>query len=186
MKMPNTTFDHNSDFIDQLIKGAGRRRRVDQGRYLFHQGDPVGALFIIAEGLVELTRYQRGGPSIILQRAARRTVLAEASIYAEHYHCDGRAAAPSIVYEWPKAAFVKQLQVDGALAGQWAAHLAHAVQAARYRSEILARRTIAERLDGWLAWQGDALPAKGQWKSIAAEIGVSPEAFYRELAKRRA
>ncbi len=86
---------------------------------------------------------------------------------------------------WPKAVFLKRLQADDALSDQWAAHLARTVQAARYRSEILARKTVADRLDGWLAWQGDALPAKGQWKSIAAEIGVSPEAFYRELAKRR-
>jgi len=30
------------------------------------------------------------------------------------------------------------------------------------------------------------LPAKGEWRSLAAAIGTSPEALYRELARRRA
>lgn len=29
------------------------------------------------------------------------------------------------------------------------------------------------------------LPAKGEWKSVAQQIGVSPEALYREIARRR-
>jgi hypothetical protein len=49
----------------------------------------------------------------------------------------------------------------------------------------LSLKTVAERLEGWLIWRGGGLPPKGAWKDIAAEIGVSPEALYRELAKRR-
>jgi hypothetical protein len=29
------------------------------------------------------------------------------------------------------------------------------------------------------------LPSKGEWKALAEDIGVSPEALYRELSKRR-
>jgi hypothetical protein len=29
------------------------------------------------------------------------------------------------------------------------------------------------------------LPPKGEWKSVAEQIGVSPEALYRELSRRR-
>ena len=48
----------------------------------------------------------------------------------------------------------------------------------------LSLRTVAERLDAWIAASG-RYPAKGEWKTVAAEIGNSPEALYRELAKRR-
>ena len=51
------------------------------------------------------------------------------------------------------------------------------------RAEILALKTVAERLDAWIAWH-EQRPAKGKWRHVAEEIGVSPEAFYRELAKR--
>ena len=53
----------------------------------------------------------------------------------------------------------------------------------RLRSEILGMKTVAERLDSWLAF--NPLPPKGQWAATADNIGVSPEALYRELARRR-
>jgi CRP-like cAMP-binding protein len=173
------------DLVEQLIAKADRRRRLDQGAYLFHQSAPVRAVFIIEDGLVELIRHHRNGASIVVQRATRRTVLAEASVYSASYHCDAVAASSSSVFALPKTAFLKHLRDDAAFANLWAAHLAREVQSARYRSEILTRKTVAERLDGWLAWRGNELPSKGQWKSIAGQIGVSPEALYRELAKRR-
>lgn len=175
----------SDDFIERLIARTGRRRSLDPGSYLFHQGAPVRSVFVIEEGLVELTRHHRDGASIVVQRATRRTVLAEASVYSASYHCDAVAESPSSVFALPKAAFLKHLRDDAAFANLWAAHLAREVQSARYRSEILTRKTVAERLDGWLAWRENELPSKGQWKSVAGQIGVSPEALYRELAKRR-
>jgi CRP-like cAMP-binding protein len=175
----------SDDFVEQLIAKARRRRLLDRGSYLFHQGAPVRAVFVIEAGLVELTRHHRDGASIVVQRATGRTILAEASAYSATYHCDAVVVSPSSVFALPKAAFLEHLRNDAAFANLWAAHLAREVQSARYRSEILTRKTVAERLDGWLAWRANELPSKGQWKRIAVQIGVSPEALYRELAKRR-
>ena len=173
------------DVVDYILAQTKTQRTLRQGTNLFHQGDPVRAIYVVEDGLVELTRHQSDGTSIILQRATGRTVLAEASLYSENYHCDGVVTLPARVFEWPKTAFIKRLQDDENFSKLWARHLAHEVQSARYRSEILSRRTVAERLDGWLIWQGNTPPQKGHWKSVAAQIGVSPEALYRELAKRR-
>lgn len=174
------------ELIEQLMAQAGKHRSMGQGAYLFHQSDPICSIFIVENGLVELTRHQRNGTTISLQRAKCNTVLAEASVYSEHYHCDAVAKLPTRVFEIPKTIFLECLQADKEFSYQWAAHLAKEVQSTRYRCEILSRKTVAERLDGWLAGLGgDELPPKGQWKSIAAQIGVSPEALYRELAKRR-
>ena len=74
---------------------------------------------------------------------------------------------------------------DEAFSELWAGYLAREVQAARHLTEILSQKTVAERLDGWLAWQGTAPAFDGKWKDVAVQIGVSPEALYRELAKRR-
>ena len=173
------------DIIKQLIAKADKRRMLDRGSYLFHQNDPVTSVYIVEEGLVELTRHQQEGTSIVLQRATCLTILAEASLYSKVYHCDAVVILPSSVFELPKVAFQKLFREDETFAYLWAAHLAREVQSARFRSEILTRKTVAERLNGWLDWRGGKLPSKGQWKSIAAQIGVSPEALYRELAKRR-
>jgi hypothetical protein len=37
----------------------------------------------------------------------------------------------------------------------------------------------------WLAGHAANLPARGEWRALAGEIAVSPEALYREIARRR-
>jgi CRP-like cAMP-binding protein len=66
-----------------------------------------------------------------------------------------------------------------------ARHLAREVQRARVRLEVLSKRTVRERLDAWLALGDGQWPARGAMVTLAQDIGVSPEAFYREMQRRR-
>jgi CRP-like cAMP-binding protein len=175
--------------IDSIVSVVASRcervRYVEKGAFLFHQGDAVKSVFAVMEGTVELTRFQEGGASLVLQRADSGTFLAEASVYSPFYHCDAIVAETCMISELNRTAFLAILAEQHEIQELWAAHLARQVQSARYRSEILARRKVSERLEGWLTWKDAGLPAKGEWKSVAEEIGVSPEALYRELARRR-
>ena len=175
----------SKNFVEQLVVMAEGQRALEEDCYLFHRDDPVAFLFAVTKGAVELVRPQRDGKLIVLQRATRHTVLAEASLYSRTYHCDAIAASPSIVVTVPRDLVLKRLAEDGVFSQFWSQHLAKEMMEARYRSEILSRKTVAERLDTWLTWRGEGLPAKGTWKDVAKQIGVSPEALYRELSKRR-
>ena len=84
-----------------------------------------------------------------------------------------------------KSAFLDALDKDAGLARALSYLLANSVQAARMRAEIRSLSTVASRLEAWLE-QGNVLPQKGHWQSLAAELSVSREALYRELARRRA
>lgn len=119
-----------------------------------------------------------------LQNALPGAVIAEASAYSTRYHCDAVAAEESVVAGLPKARFLSALADEPALAESWSALLARSVQAARLRSEIRSLPRVADRLDAWLA-EGNALPEKGRWQEMAAELGVTREALYRELSRRR-
>ncbi len=167
-----------------FVSHASKRRRLEKGTYLFHQGDAVKSVFVVVDGCIELTRFQKGGAPLVLQRARPNTFLAEASVYSDTYHCDALVVETSAVSEMKRAAFLSLLADTPRVSELWAAHLAIEVQSARYRSEILARKTVSERLNAWLAWKGGTMPPKGRWKSVADQIGVSPEALYRELANR--
>lgn len=162
----------------------GRERAFAAGESLFHQGDIVRCLYIVRSGTVHLVRHQDDGSALILQRAGQGSILAEASVYSARYHCDARAETDATTWAVSRGDVRNQLARRPELAEAWAGHLAHEVQRARLHAEILSLRTVAARLTAWTAWHGP-LPAKGQWSLIAREIGVSPEALYREVANRR-
>ncbi|WP_372613396.1 Crp/Fnr family transcriptional regulator [Aquicoccus sp.] len=161
-------------------------RSVDlsAGDVLFRSGAPVNDIYLVRAGRVHLCRHSIHGAAMVLQNATAGAVLAEASAYSEVYHCDAVAVERSVLAMVPKARFLRALAEAPALAAAWAATLARGIQAARLRAEIRSLPRVADRLDAWLD-AGMALPDKGQWQDVAAELGVSREAFYRELARRR-
>jgi CRP-like cAMP-binding protein len=155
------------------------------GQHLFHLGDPVRLMYFVVTGMVHLTRTQSDGSMLVLHQAAARSILAEASFCSEHYHCDAVAVSETHALAYAAAEFRANLRSNPDFADVWARHLAHELQIARLHAEILSLKTVAQRLDAWIGWHGGALPGKGEWRTIANEIGVSPEALYREIAKRR-
>jgi CRP-like cAMP-binding protein len=174
----------SGNLIDLLKDFQARKRTLVAGEYLFHLGEPVAALFVVLEGEVHLIRHHVDGGAIILQRASQGEILAEASLFSDLYHCDALARTRIKVQSIPKRELIERLKNAPDFAQAWAAHLAREIQIMRFRSEVLSLKTVASRLDAWLAWQGK-LPPKGEWNEIASQIGVSPEALYREIAKRR-
>ncbi|MGQ0686676.1 Crp/Fnr family transcriptional regulator [Bradyrhizobium sp.] len=175
-----------SDSIEPFLKDlVARRRDFARGQSLFHRGDTVKEVHFVLAGSVHLVRHQDDGSTLVLQRAGPRSILAEASLYSETYHCDAVASAPAQTRTYAKQAFKKLLANSSGLSDVWATYLAQELQSARLRSEILSLKTVAGRLDAWIAWNPGASPGKGEWKLVADEIAVSPEALYRELARRR-
>lgn len=152
---------------------------------LFATGGPVIEMFLVVSGQVHLCRHTVHGATMVLQNAGAGAVLAEASAYSPTYHCDAVAAMKSTVRAIPKSEFLAILANEAGLAAQWSAALARGIQAARLRAEIRSLPKVTDRLDAWLG-EGNTLPEKGHWQELAAELGITREALYRELAQRRA
>lgn len=174
----------SEDFATLLKTLEGRQRSLAPGQYLFHVGEPVAAMFVVLEGEIQLCRHQEDGHVLVLQRAGAGDLVAEASLFSDRYHCDAVATAATRVRHIPKRRLRGRLRSDPDLAAALAAHLAREIQDQRFLNEALSLRTIAARLDAWETWHG-VLPPRGQWKQLARQIGVSPEALYREMARRR-
>lgn len=169
--------------FETIAAMAGEPRRLDAGEKLFHQGDPVRSLFLVSSGAVRLVRYGAAGDAVVLQQARAGEIVAEASVFTAEYHCGAECLSEVAAHAVPVVRFRDQLRSDPAFAEQWMIYLARSVQTARARAEILAARTVDERLARWRAWFGE-LPGKGRRKDLAGEIGVTPEALYRALARR--
>lgn len=172
--------------IEPYLTGSrSRQRRFESGEPVFHRGDPVADMHFVLKGSIHLVRYQSDGSALILQRAEPGSILAEASLYSGTYHCDAVACGAAETRVFAKTSLKKLLVRSPEFSNFWANYLAQELQRTRLRSEILSLKTVAARLDAWIAWNGGNSPEKGNWKFVAGQIGVSPEALYREIANRR-
>src|SRR5579863_4100119 len=171
--------------LSSFLQGLrGKEYAFATGAAVFHLGDPIRLVHFVRRGAIHLVRHQESGEALILQRARAGSILAEASVYSDRYHCDARAETDAMTWAVARKELRRRLEASPEFSQAWARHLAHEVQRARLHAEILSLKTVAARLSAWLAWN-DVLPEKGQWRRIADEIGVSAEALYRELANRR-
>ncbi|MFC3325039.1 Crp/Fnr family transcriptional regulator [Mesorhizobium cantuariense] len=169
----------------ELSKLAEREQKLVADDVLFRVGDPILSLFLVASGELRLTRSLPHGFELTLQRAGAGAVLAEASLFAENYHCEAVATEASVLRVVPRRQLQAALTSDSDLARALIRHLAQEVQRTRTVAEILSLKTVAQRIEAWIVLNDGILPPKGHWRGLASEIGITPEALYRELAKRR-
>ncbi len=170
-----------SDWI-QIFDNAPVREIV-KGAVLFRRDDPVTSMYLIRSGSVALERPLADGATLTLHFATCGMALAEASLFAETYHCDAVARSRAQLAVLPRSKVLSALRHAPDAAMSLIETHAKEIQAQRARIEILRLRRVAERLDAWLDLHGT--PAPGEWINVADQIGVSPPALYRELAKRR-
>lgn len=158
-------------------------RKVALGTALFCRGDLVRSMFLMRSGVIALERPLADGTALTLNFAKAGAAFAEASLFAERYHCDAIVREAAEVAVMSRAAFLSALRANPDSALSLIETHSKEVQSQRARIEILRLRRVAERLDAWLDLNG--APQKGHWSLVADEIGVSPAALYRELARRR-
>ncbi len=170
--------------LEHLSNLRQSERIFEPNQFLFHRVDPVKFMFMIVSGSAHLIRRSANGNALILQRATTGSILAEASLFSTDYHCDAVAASKTVARIMSKPAMQQLFYKDRDFAKAWSTHLAAEVRHARLRAEILSFKTVSEKLDAWIAERGHT-PEKGNWRPVAQEIGVSPEALYREMAKRK-
>ena len=175
----------SDSLVDGLWKLTERKQELEAGDILFRAGDPVRSIFLVASGALRLIRALPHGFELTLQRAGPGAILAEASLFAERYHCDATAIDDAVLRIVPLRRIRTALRDDPPLAAALMRHLAQEVQRARAQAETLSLKTVAERLDAWTTLNDGSPPTKGRWRQVASEIGVTPEALYRELARRR-
>jgi hypothetical protein len=113
-----------SELSDRLDNFVAASRSFAPGELLFARGDTIEWLYIVREGQVHLARYDENGNPAVMQRARSGAILAESSVFAEVYHCDGEAVEPSLVAMAPMPVVQTRVNEDAALMSLFARHLA--------------------------------------------------------------
>jgi CRP-like cAMP-binding protein len=189
--MPNSQQDRNSAVIapgllPSSFEAASTIRVLASGELLFRQGDLAAAIYKVESGRLRLIRRTVDDHLVILHTARRGEFFAEASLFADAYHCDAVAAAQSIVRVYRKEIVINALRTDPALAEAFMARLARQLQELRARMELrnirLARDRVLQYLRLCAGIGGRSIALDGHLQDIAAEIGITREVLYRTLA----
>lgn len=158
-------------------------RGLAPGELLFRREAPVRLMHIVRAGTVALERPLADGTALTLHVASEGSILAEASLFANAYHCDAVTRDAAQIASVTRSAFLAGLNGTPGAALDLLRDASREVQAGRARIEIMRLRRVADRLDAWLELHGE--PPRGEWVRVADAIGVTQPALYRELAKRR-
>ena len=134
------------DALPPSLEAGSVVRVLAPGELLFRQGDRAAAIYKVESGRLRLIRRTVDDHLVILHTACRGELFAEASLFAEAYHCDAVAAAQSRVRVYPKAMVMDALRTDPALAEAFMARLAHQLQELRARMELRNIRSARERV----------------------------------------
>jgi CRP/FNR family transcriptional regulator, dissimilatory nitrate respiration regulator len=162
------------------------RHRFSRGATIFHQGDPASAMFLIETGRVRLARVLADGTPLILYVAQAGEGFAEASLSADHYHCDAIAETDAAVLALPKADLLSALAADPAECLALTLALAAQVRDLRARLELRNIRSASTRVLAWLRLHASgnppSVPMHRSWTQVADELGLTREVVYRALA----
>jgi CRP-like cAMP-binding protein len=168
-------------------KQAVRRKSLPKGQALFRQGDETFAIFEVIKGQVRLLRYLPDGSSVCLYVAQAGDTFSEAALYSPRYHCDCIADLDSEIELHPKDALLTAFAKDPDAAQAFTAHLARQVINLRAHLELRNIRSARERVWQYLMLnaidKNQRITFKRPLKDIAADIGLTHEAFYRALAE---
>lgn len=157
------------------------------GETLFASGDESRGFFEVCTGRIRLARFSAGGRETVLFSAGPGDRFAEASLFADRYHCDAVALTDAVVACFPKAAVLAHLNADASAHLDLTADLARQVITLRARLTLRDIRSARERVLAFLSAEagldGRTVEIDASLKDVAASIGLSPEAFYRTLAQ---
>jgi CRP-like cAMP-binding protein len=111
-------------------------------------------------------------------------LVAEGSLFSDHYHCDAVAETRTLIEIEDRSAFLERLASDAESALAFCRWLSLQLQRARRLLEIRNIRPVRERLLRYLEVRGEpgGPPEHRPVRLLAAELGIAPETLYRLLA----
>jgi CRP/FNR family transcriptional regulator, dissimilatory nitrate respiration regulator len=175
------------DWLPEAVRTAGVKRTLEPGESLFRQGARTVGLYEVLSGKVRLVRVDRSGREAVLYSASAGETIAEASLFSPTYHCDAVAAMRAVVLLYPKAAILAEFRRDPKVAEAFMAILGRQIMNLRSSLEQHNIHSARDRIRHYLAANlgpdGLTVTLQGTLKDLAANLGLTHEAFYRTLAK---
>jgi Cyclic nucleotide-binding domain len=162
----------------QGIAAAGTEVALPMDTYLFRQGDPADALFIIRSGSVRvLKQLPHGGPPIVVMRVAAGTVVGETGVL------DGTSRAASVITNTPSVFWKLSRSAFQALAAEEPLLRTRLQEVVRGRTALIPEGDAGIRLVGHRDYVGGMWEAVGQLQyNFLVAQGLKPSHCLLDIA----
>jgi CRP-like cAMP-binding protein len=162
---------------------------VTEGQIIFREGDAADLLFFLESGQVRLLQYTEAGKTIEHYGVEAGEFFAEIVLFFGDYACTAIASQSSRIAAIPKVHFLTELRQNSELAivlmGQMSRRLHLTKILLELRSIRSARERVIRYLQIMISLVGDPqqsrLDLDRPFKSIAGDLGLSPEVLSRTL-----
>ncbi|MGJ3250146.1 MAG: Crp/Fnr family transcriptional regulator [Elainellaceae cyanobacterium] len=173
--------------LPSYLREAIATMNLAPGQALYHQGDPVLAIYRVESGRVRLIRHTIEGRVVTFQVIRAGEVFAATDLYSDGYQCDAISDVSSQISVYPKELIFRSMQDDTMLAQDLIRQLNQIIRLLKFRLELLAIRSASDRTLEYLRFSTSpddpTIRFDRPLKDIASDLGLSPEVFYRTLAR---
>lgn len=168
------------------LQGSITSVEVAKEQMLFQQQEPVENIFWVESGKFQLISFS-DRQTICHYSVGAGESLAETALYFETYTCTAIASQPSRVAAIPKLVFLEALRRSPILSERYLAYLTHRLFRVKRLLELRSIRPARDRLLHYLSQQRRSgqphIPLSQSLKSLAIELGLSPEGLSRTLTR---
>lgn len=169
-------------------------RRLERDEYVFREGQPSRAFFVVQQGAISVHRVNAAGKELVLHVFREGESFAEAALSMDTgYPSDARAVEPSQVLVVPRQDFLNLLQRRPELALRLVVGMSMRLHILVRQLEQVTLHQVEDRLANWLLTRCPdpsspkpvAIQLTTTKRALAAELGTVSETLSRTLAKLR-
>ena len=174
------------------LAGDAVRRRHAGGDTLFYEGDEARHCLLVAQGAVEVLRYDAAGDERMLHRFEAGQLVAEAAMFMPHglYPMTARAQGDTEVWRIPRRAVRGTCERHPALALRLLESLSLRLYQRVNQVDWLTSSNAPQRLAAYLVARcsegGEPVELPTSQRHLAARLGIRAETLNRLLAQWQA
>ncbi|EKD50255.1 MAG: transcriptional regulator, Crp/Fnr family [uncultured bacterium] len=181
-------FEHLSPNEMALVAKNATEIKLKKNGFLFCDGDPADAFFVVALGTIKVFKASASGAEQPLHTQPARSLIAEAAIFGlDYYPANAKALEDSLVVRIPKKEFVDMIHERPALSLKLMAGYSKRLREFVRTIENLSLNNPQQRLSshilGNLRTEGKKhyYPLSTSKKELANILGMTPETLSRCL-----
>ncbi len=170
----------------ESIKRVAEMVAIVPGAYLFREGEPAEATYIIERGSVEIIRGAGSGRRIVAH-AGPGSVLGDFAMFGGRPHiADARGVEPLRAHRFTRARLLPELAVNPGIMLRWLVATMRRIERTQQRVVSLAHKPVLSRLADLLVEETERQPNVNLSQStIGVLLGASRQSVNESLSRLR-